>query len=50
MLGLGGALASAEAVARITVQVEFLGQWDDERLPRAHSLALFDALASAEKT
>ena len=50
VLGLGGALASAEAVARITVQVEFLGQWDDERLPRAHSLALFDALASAEKT
>jgi hypothetical protein len=25
-------------------------QWDDERLPRAQSLAVFDALASAEKT
>ena len=25
-------------------------QWDDERVPRAHSLALFDAFASAEKT
>jgi hypothetical protein len=25
-------------------------QWDDERVPRAQSLALFDALASAEKT
>jgi dienelactone hydrolase len=50
VLGLGGALASAEAAARITVPVEFLVQWDDERVPRAHSLALFDALASAEKT
>ncbi|MGW7486399.1 dienelactone hydrolase family protein [Streptomyces sp. NPDC054786] len=50
VLGLGGALASAESAARITVPVEFLVQWDDERVPRAHGLALFDALASAEKT
>jgi dienelactone hydrolase len=50
VLGLGGALASAEAAARITVPVEFLVQWDDERVPRGQSLALFDALASAEKT
>ena len=50
VLGLGGALASAPAAARITVPVEFLVQWDDERVPRAQSLALFDALASAEKT
>lgn len=50
VLGLGGALASADAAARITVPVEFLVQWDDERVPRAQSLALFDALASAEKT
>ncbi|MGI5157876.1 dienelactone hydrolase family protein [Microbispora sp. CA-102843] len=50
VLGLGGALASAEAAARITVPVEFLLQWDDERVPRAQGLALFDALASAEKT
>ena len=50
VLGRGGALASAEAAARITVPVEFLVQWDDERVPRAQSLALFDALASAEKT
>jgi dienelactone hydrolase len=50
VLGLGGALASAETAARITVPVEFLVQWDDERAPRAQSLALFDALASAEKT
>jgi dienelactone hydrolase len=50
VLGLGGALANAEAAARITVPVEFLVQWDDERVPRAHSLALFDALGSADKT
>ena len=50
VLGLGGALASAEAAARITVPVEFLVQWDDERVPRDQCLALFDALASAEKT
>jgi dienelactone hydrolase len=50
VLGLGGALANAEAAARITVPVEFCVQWDDERVPRAQSLALFDAFASAEKT
>ncbi|MER6327642.1 alpha/beta hydrolase family protein [Streptomyces coelicoflavus] len=50
VLGLGGVLVSAEAAARITVPVEFLVQWDDERVPRVQSLALFDALASAEKT
>ncbi|PSK64119.1 hypothetical protein B0E53_03944 [Micromonospora sp. MH33] len=50
VLGLGGALATAEAAARITVPVEFLLQWDDERVPRAQGLALFDALGSAEKT
>ncbi|MEU4271057.1 alpha/beta hydrolase [Streptomyces sp. NPDC026092] len=50
VLGLGGALATAEAAARITVPVEFLVQWDDERVPRELSLALFDALGSAEKS
>ncbi|MEV6375126.1 dienelactone hydrolase family protein [Micromonospora musae] len=50
VLGLGGALASAEAAGRITVPVEFLVQWDDERVPRAQSLALFEALASTEKS
>jgi dienelactone hydrolase len=50
VLGLGGALASADAAARITAPVEFLVQWDDERVPRDQSLALFDAFASAEKT
>jgi fermentation-respiration switch protein FrsA (DUF1100 family) len=50
VLGLNGAETSAEAAAQITVPVEFLVQWDDERVPRAQSLALFDALASPEKT
>lgn len=38
VLGLGGALASAGDAARITVPVEFLLQWDDERVQigRAH--------------
>ena len=50
VLGLGGAEVSAETAARITVPVEFLVQWDDERVPRIQSLTLFDALDSAEKT
>jgi dienelactone hydrolase len=50
VLGMGGAEVSAETAARITVPVEFLVQWDDERVPRTQSLALFDALASAKKT
>jgi hypothetical protein len=50
VLGLGGISAKAEAAARITVPVEFLMQWDDERVPRSAGLALFDALASADKT
>lgn len=50
VLGLGGAEASAETAARITIPVEFLVQWDDERVPRAQSLALFDAFTSTEKT
>ncbi len=50
MLGLLGSTALAETAARITVPVQFLVQWDDERVPREQSLALFDALASAQKT
>ncbi|MEU1200345.1 alpha/beta hydrolase [Streptomyces sp. NPDC005813] len=50
VLGLGGALAAAEPAGRITVPVQFLLQWDDERVPRDQGLALFDALASADKT
>jgi dienelactone hydrolase len=50
VLGCGGALASAGAARRITVPVQFLLQWDDERVPREQGLALFDAFASADKT
>ncbi|BCY10328.1 dienelactone hydrolase family protein [Actinoplanes sp. L3-i22] len=50
VLGLGSGLASREAAAAITAPVEFLLQWDDERVPREHALALFDAFGSAGKT
>lgn len=50
VLGLGGLFGAAETAARITIPVEFLVAWDDERVPRAQSLALFDALGSADKT
>ncbi|MFG2468281.1 dienelactone hydrolase family protein [Streptomyces canus] len=50
VLGLAGDEVSAETAARITVPVEFLVQWDDERVPRTQSLALYDAFASTEKT
>lgn len=50
VLGLQGAPALAGTAAQITVPVQFLVQWDDERMPRAQSLALFDAIGSAEKT
>lgn len=50
VLGLAGAAVSAETAAQVTVPVEFLVQWNDERVPRTQSLTLFDALASAEKT
>ncbi|MFF4243349.1 alpha/beta hydrolase [Streptomyces sp. NPDC001822] len=49
VLGLGGLLVDGTA-SRITVPVDFRLQWDDERVPRADGLALFDALASADKT
>jgi dienelactone hydrolase len=50
VLGLLGAHGLAEDAARITVPVQFLLQWDDQMVPRDQGLALFDALASAEKT
>jgi dienelactone hydrolase len=50
VLGLLGSPELAQAAARITVPVQFLVQWDDEQVPRAESLALFDAFGSAEKT
>jgi hypothetical protein len=36
--------------AAITVPIEFHLQWDDEHIPRADGLALFDAFASTQKT
>ncbi|MFB7112095.1 dienelactone hydrolase family protein [Streptomyces sp. NPDC056291] len=50
VLGLLGAHGLAEDAARVTVPVQFLVQWDDQMVPRDQSLALFDALASADKT
>ncbi|MEV4756308.1 dienelactone hydrolase family protein [Micromonospora sp. NPDC049559] len=50
VLGLLGVHGLAEDAGRITAPVQFLVQWDDQLVPRDQSLALFDALASAEKT
>lgn len=50
VLGLIGLPGLAEAAAQVTVPVQFLLQWDDELVPRDEGLALFGALASAEKT
>jgi cephalosporin-C deacetylase-like acetyl esterase len=50
VLGLLGVHGLTEQAARVTVPVRFLLQWDDALAPRDHGLALFDALASAEKT
>ena len=50
VFGLAGHERLGEVAARITVPVEFLLQWDDEMIPRDSGLALFGALASAEKT
>jgi dienelactone hydrolase len=49
VLGLGGGLAATELAAAITVPIEFVIAWDDERVPRADSLALYEAFGSAEK-
>ena len=50
VLGLLGVHGLAETAARVTAPVQFLLQWDDDLVPRDQGLALFDALASAEKT
>ena len=50
VFGLAGHERLGEAAARITIPVEFLLQWDDEIIPRDSGLALFDAIASVEKT
>jgi len=50
VLGLMGNWEMGGTAARVTVPVQFHLQWDDELVPRADGLALFDALGSAEKT
>ncbi len=50
VLGLMGLPSLEEPAARLTVPVEFHLQWDDEIVPRAEGLALFDAIGSQEKT
>ena len=50
VLGLLGVQGLAGDAARITVPVLFLVQWDDQLVRRDQGLALFDALASAQKT
>jgi dienelactone hydrolase len=50
VLGLMGDWNLAEIAARVTVPLQFHLQWDDELVPRADGLALFDAFGSAEKT
>ncbi|MFF2364087.1 alpha/beta hydrolase family protein [Streptomyces sp. NPDC058122] len=50
VLGMMWPDALFEAARRITVPIEFVLQWDDERVPREACLALFDAFASKEKT
>ncbi|MFE5022890.1 hypothetical protein ACFRAO_05990 [Streptomyces sp. NPDC056656] len=40
----------ARAAKRITVPIEFALQRDDEHIPRASGLALFDTFASKDKT
>ncbi|MEU6016224.1 alpha/beta hydrolase [Streptomyces sp. NPDC047515] len=42
--------ALVETAKQITIPIEFDLQWDNERIPREASLALFDAFASKEKT
>jgi cephalosporin-C deacetylase-like acetyl esterase len=50
VFGLHWPDALAEFARRITVPVEYAMQWDDEHIPRASALALFDAFASQDKT
>jgi len=40
----------AETAKQITIPIEFVMQWDDEHIPRASGLALFEAFASTQKS
>ncbi len=50
VLGLFWPSTLVEAARRITIPIEFELQWDDEHIPRAAGLDLFDAFASTEKS
>lgn len=50
VIGLVGGQSETEAASRVRVPVQLLLQSDDEMVPRDAGLALYDALASAEKT
>ncbi|WP_316524535.1 alpha/beta hydrolase [Kitasatospora brasiliensis] len=50
VFGLTGHGSQTEAAERVGVPVRFLVQWDDQLVPRAGALALFDALGSRQKT
>jgi pimeloyl-ACP methyl ester carboxylesterase len=50
VFGLFWSSTLIEAASQLTVPIEFNLQWDDEHLPRADGLALFDAFASTEKS
>ena len=51
LAGLGDSTPDFERAARsIRIPIEFIFQWNDELIPRAEGLALFDAFGSAEKT
>ncbi|MFJ2958894.1 alpha/beta hydrolase [Streptomyces sp. NPDC087270] len=50
VFGLHWPDALADPARRITVPIEFAMQWDDEHIPRASALALFDAFGSQHKT
>jgi hypothetical protein len=45
-----GSPPRSSAARRIAVPVQFLLPWDDEHVDRQSALALFDAVASKEKT
>ena len=51
LVGLGtNSLSLARAAGKVAIPVEFVVQWDDELVSRESSLALFDRLASGEKS
>lgn len=47
---IGGDHPIAKAAAKLTIPIEFVLQWDDEIVSRESGLALFNAIASPEKS